>query len=117
MRLLVPVIAAATVLLLVSCGSGSGAKPAPPTASLTASKAAINTGQEATLTWSSTNATSCTATGGWSGELAASGTQSTGALDNDTDFSLTCTGAGGTSTAATTTVAPIPSAPAGAVDE
>src|SRR5260221_11194234 len=107
MRLLVSVIAAAAVLVLVSCG-GSGAKPAPPTASLTASKATINTGQEATLTWSSTNATSCTATGGWGGELAVRGTQTTGVLRKDTEFFLTWLGRGVASSAAPATGAGTP---------
>jgi hypothetical protein len=47
------------------------------------------------LTWSSTNASSCTASGTWSGSKAISGTQSTGTLTNTSVFSLTCTGSGG----------------------
>ncbi|MDB6084330.1 MAG: glu81, partial [Gammaproteobacteria bacterium] len=112
MRLLVPIIAVAAVWMTVSCGGKSAGSQPVPTASLMASRPTVNTGQSVTLTWNSTNAASCTASGGWSGELAASGTQSSGTLDNDTDFSLSCTGAGGTSTAATTTVTvdPVPAA-------
>jgi len=66
--------------LLAACG-GSGSSPPPlPTASLSASPTTVSSGGEAVLTWSSTNATSCTASGGWTGAQAASGTQSTGAL-------------------------------------
>ena len=75
--------------------------PAPPvpTVTLTSSAASVTSGQSATLTWSSTNATSCTASGGWNGTLATSGSQSTGALTQNSSFTLTCTGGGGTGTA------------------
>jgi hypothetical protein len=96
--------------LLFGCGGGGSSTPPAPTATLTAAKTAVNHGEDTTLTWSSTNATSCTASGGWSGSLAASGSQSTGALTAAADFTLTCTGAGGTSQPATTTVHMIPTA-------
>jgi len=103
-------------LLLAACG-GSGSAPvttAPSaaTASITASPTTVNSGGAAMLTWSSANATSCSASGGWAGGLAASGSQSTGALTADSTYSVTCTGAGGASpaVAATVTVAPVPTA-------
>jgi hypothetical protein len=46
-----------------------------PTATLTASASSIVVGSTATLTWVSTNATGCTASGSWSGTLATSGSQ------------------------------------------
>jgi hypothetical protein len=95
-------------LFLAACGGGS-VDPSPisplPTASISASRTTVNSGEESTLTWSSTGATSCNASGGWSGALAASGTRGAGALTADTTFSLTCTGAGGTSPAATVKIA------------
>jgi hypothetical protein len=83
-----------------------------PTATLTANPTAISSGGSSTLTWNSTNATSCTASGGWSGTKVASGTQSTGALTTSAAYSLTCTGLGGTSavTTATVTIGTIPTA-------
>jgi hypothetical protein len=48
------------------------------------------------LQWSSSNATSCTASGGWSGTLATAGSKVTGALTATTTYTLSCTGAGGT---------------------
>jgi hypothetical protein len=114
MRCLGPVMTMGAALLLAACG-GSGSAPATtnppvsppaPTASLTASPTTIASGGTSTLTWSSTNATSCTATGGtFAGAKATSGSQSTGALTADATYSLTCTGTGGTSTAASATVA------------
>src|SRR5262249_1171201 len=65
-----------------------------PTASLTASPTSIVPGNSSTLTWSSTNATSCSGTGftvtapGTSGSTSVSPTATT-------TYTLTCTGSGG----------------------
>ena len=75
-----------------------------PTAVLTASPPVATAGSAVVLSWSSANATGCTASGGWSGALAPSGTQRSGALYSPTNFSLECTGAGGVSQLATFTV-------------
>lgn len=115
MRLITSVGALAAVSVLSACGGGSSSAPAAPapalpTASLEPSSQTIGAGGSGTLIWSSTNATSCTASGAWSGTLAASGSRSTGALSANSTFSLTCAGAGGTSAAATATVNVVPSA-------
>jgi hypothetical protein len=90
----------AALLLLSACGGGSA--PAPqPTVSMSASSIMIDAGESATLTWTSAYATSCNASGDWSGTLAASGSQSTGALSDDASYSLVCTGPGGTSQTST----------------
>lgn len=68
--------------------------PTPPTVSLSASPTRVAVGQSSTLSWSSTHATECAASGGWSGSLAPSGSE-TRALSTATTFTLTCTGAGG----------------------
>ncbi len=105
---------AAAAVLLVACGGGGGgggSSPSAPTATLSAAPATVNSGESSTLTWSSSNATACTASGGWSGAVAASGTQSTGILTASTTYTLVCTGAGGTSTPTSTAVtvsAPLP---------
>jgi hypothetical protein len=78
--------------------------PPIPTVTLTSSASAVNSGESVTLTWSSTDATSCSATGGWSGTLATSGSQKTSALTANSTFFLTCTGDGGTSGAASVQV-------------
>jgi hypothetical protein len=70
--------------------------PSPaPTVSLSANSVAIPSGTSATLNWSSTDATSCTAGGGWSGTRPTSGSATVGPLTAQTTFSLTCSGAGG----------------------
>jgi len=73
--------------------------PSAPTVTLTASATTIDAGSHVTLTWSSTDATLCTASDGWSGALATSGSQDTAALAATTTFTLTCNGDGGAGSA------------------
>jgi hypothetical protein len=47
------------------------------------------------LEWSASDADSCIASGGWTGDTASSGSQSTGVLLWNTTFSLSCSGPGG----------------------
>jgi len=73
----------------------------PPTVTITANPTTIAPGSDSTLTWSSSNATSCTATGGWTGTVATSGTLAV-APAATTTYTLSCTGAGGTAQASAT---------------
>jgi len=66
----------------------------PPTLSLSASPTSITQGNSSTISWTSINATSCTASNGWSGSKATSGYQSVSPL-KETTYTLTCTGNGG----------------------
>lgn len=61
--------------------------------SFSATPISINSGQSSLLSWSSTNATSCTANGGWSGAKSTSGSQSVSPTVS-TSYTLDCTGAG-----------------------
>jgi urease beta subunit len=71
--------------------------PPQPTVSISVAPTSIVQGSSATLTWSSTNATSCTASGAWSGTPATSGTMSVTPNSAGTlSYALACTGAGGT---------------------
>ena len=83
-----------------------------PTLTLTASPLSVTTGEASMLSWSSTNATSCVASGGWSGTKSTSGTESTGALAATTTFTLACTGSGGTISQSVTVTANPPPMPA-----
>jgi hypothetical protein len=79
---------------------GPVAAPTPaPTVALSASPTSLTAGQAATLTWNSTDASSCTASGAWSGAQPTSGSTSTGALNTNSTYTLTCTGAGGAGSA------------------
>ncbi len=104
------VLSVNTTYTLICTGAGGSSAPSSvavnvlPTATLAASPLAVAAGNAATLTWSSANATSCNASGGWSGAQPPSGKASTGPLATATTFSLTCTGLGGTSTASTVSV-------------
>lgn len=108
-----------TVLLTVTDFSGAQASvtidivvvsgPAPvPTVDLLANGSSgpitLTVGTAATLSWSSVNATACTASGAWSGSKPTSGSESTGALNTVGAFTytLTCSGAGGSASDAVT---------------
>ncbi len=79
-------------------GTGSGSTPpaaGEPTVTLSASDLQISEGDSVNLSWTTTDADSCTASGGWSGALPANGARNVGPLNAGTTFSLSCTGAGG----------------------
>ncbi len=67
----------------------------PPELTFTADDQNIDYEASTTLNWTSTNATSCTASGSWSGNRSLSGTYDTGALYTTRTYTLTCVGGGG----------------------
>ena len=67
-----------------------------PTLSLSASEGTITAGASVTLSWSSANATSCTASEGWSGARATSGSETIAGLQSSATFGLSCRGKKGT---------------------
>jgi hypothetical protein len=73
-------------------------QPPPPVVNFSASPTSALVGSNATLTWNSTNATSCTASGDWSGAKGLSGSISTGTLSvaKIYIYNLSCSGNGGT---------------------
>ena len=73
--------------------------PSAPSVTLSATPSTVASGASATLNWTSTNATSCAASGGWSGAKGTSGSESSSALTSTTQFALACTGASGTGNA------------------
>ncbi|NND64800.1 MAG: hypothetical protein HKM24_02440 [Gammaproteobacteria bacterium] len=78
-------------------GDRSSTGSPQPTVNLIATPSAINENETTQLSWSTTDATSCTASGGWSGARATSSSGETSpALTSDTQFTLTCLGLGGT---------------------
>jgi len=80
----------------------NAASPPPaPTATLKAGAASISSGGSTSLTWSSTNASSCTASGGWTGTEAASGTKNV-SPSATTTYTIDCTGSGGKAQASAT---------------
>ncbi len=84
-------------------------EPTPaPTLTFTATPSSITQGGSSTLDWSSGNASSCTASGGWSGSKSLSNTQSVSPTQTTT-YTLRCDGPSGSITrSATVTVTSAP---------
>lgn len=94
------ILPSALILILTNCGSGGGGDapavpPGAPTVSISANPQTVNQGGSATLAWSSTNATSCVASGSWSGNKAISGSELLANLASSGTYTLTCTGPNG----------------------
>src|SRR5262249_28379677 len=96
---------------LSSCGGNNpvqvrvgAAPPVLPAVSIGANPTSISSGGSSPLIWSSTDATSCTASGAWSGSKATSGSEGTGTLAASSSFSITCTGPGGSASATASVV-------------
>jgi len=95
------------LLLLAACGGGSGSggndggsRGEPPDVALSATPDTIFAGNSTTLTWSSSpGTTSCSASGGWSGALATSGSQESPLIYSTTTFEVRCSNAAGSTTA------------------
>ena len=95
---------------IVSCcgggGGGGGTTPTPPTTpaptvNLSADPVSVLLENTSTLTWSSTNATSCSAS--WTNQTGSSGSEAvTISTAGNNSFSITCTGAGGSRSATVT---------------
>lgn len=86
--------------------------PSAPTVNLTANPSSVSYGGSSVLSWNSSNATACNATGAWSGSKPTSGTYNTGSLTSTKTYTLTCTGAGGSASDSVTVQVgsqPIPS--------
>ena len=103
-----------SIFILASCGGGGGGgssdnnsgnngggttTPTPaPTVSLSLSTSSIGVNDSFTISWSSANATSCSASGDWSDSIGTSGTLSITETEEGTkNYTITCSGAGGTS--------------------
>lgn len=97
-RLASAVLGCAAAIASTSCGDGGSPSPA---VALQSDAATVALGQRATLRWSTQHATVCTAEGAWSGNKAASGTESVQVPLTQTRnaFGLICSGGGRTARA------------------
>ena len=93
------------LVFIASCGGGGGGgnttpvTPAP-LVSIAADPLTVLLTNTSTITWSSTNATSCSASGSWSGSKAISGSEVvTISTTGNNTYALSCTGAGGSGSA------------------
>ena len=110
MKLKFPIFLTASVLL-VSCGGGGGGGGEPSTPSVPAASISISVsspevylGNDVTISWSTSNATSCEASGDWSGVKSLSGEEViTQNSSGQKSFTLTCQNSEGSSTSRTAT--------------
>lgn len=95
----------------LTCGSVSNTAtvtvsappPAAPTVSMSFASSSLTVGNSTTLSWSSANATSCTASGDWVGTYPTSGSQTIAPTSAGSyTYNMTCTGSGGSATASST---------------
>ena len=81
----------APLLLLAMFASGTAQAQTAGVVTLQANKTSGSAGLVPVLTWSTNPvASSCTASGGWSGTKAASGSQTLSAINASTNYTLTC---------------------------
>ena len=100
-----------SIFILSSCGGGGGGGSTPdpvtpaPVISFSATPTSVPVSSSVTLTWSSSNASSCSASGSWQGSKGVSGSENI-IISNigNNDFSLSCSGSGGTSSKSLTVV-------------
>jgi hypothetical protein len=90
----------AILIALAGCGENSennsqADQSQSPTISFTAAPMAVSSNGSTSLNWNSTNATSCTASGDWSGNKDTSGSEIISQLQTDSTFTLLCAGDGG----------------------
>ena len=108
-----PFSVACLCLALTACGGGGGggagssgggsiSTPAP-SVSLSSSVSSISAKEPFTLTWSSSNATSCSASGAWSGSKVTSGNEEiTEQNAGNNTYTLSCSGSGGSGNSSVT---------------
>ena len=104
----------AGMMMMASCGGsargGGDSTPTPtptptpaPTVTIAVSPTSIVAGDSATVTWATTNATACTASGAWSGTQTCSGSASVSPTAPGTyTYALAVVGPGGNATASAT---------------
>lgn len=105
-------VALTVSLIVAGCGGGGSSsgttstasttgsqQPAnSPVISFTVSRPEINSTQTSQLSWTVTNATSCTGSNAWTGSQPLTGSKSVSYNEGSQTFELSCSGSGGTST-------------------
>jgi hypothetical protein len=112
-------VSIASAILVTGCGGGGGGSPttvtppvvtAPaPTIALSFASPKATVGTPVVLTWTSTNATSCTGSDGLSGSLlTGNSTTITPTVGGVAKYTVSCTGAGGSTSKSADLITPIP---------
>ena len=110
-------------LFVVSCGGGGGSSDNPvialplPTVQLSSSATSVEINNEFTLTWSSTNASSCSASGDWSNTIGTSGSFAiTESSLGTKTYHISCSGGGNTATDSVSVEITSPPAPSVSIE-
>lgn len=82
-------------MFVYKLSEGSGSSLPFPSLAFTASSTSVPVNGSVDLTWTATDADSCSATGGWSGSKALSGSETVGPLSESTSFTLRCSSEAG----------------------
>ena len=100
-------ITSAETTVVSNAGGTEPPAPVVPVVSLSSSASSIDEGQSAIISWSSSDATSCTASGDWLGSLSTSGSETVSPVVTST-YTINCIGDGGsTGDSVTITVSPL----------
>lgn len=111
------------IFLISSCGGGGGGGDAgggnggggytpAPIITFSSSVASVEVNTDFTLTWSTTNATACIASGDWSDSIGTSGTKTfSESASGSKTYTITCSGDGGSDSDSETVVVTDPAAP------
>ena len=86
--------------------AGGGAQGLSPTMVFVVDRSQINKGESINFSWSSTNASECNASGGWSGSKGTSGSARFGPINGTKEFGLTCKSSSGEARRIITIVVP-----------
>lgn len=81
---------------------GGDASDTAPVVVVSATPSIVDAGGSSTLGWSTERASSCAASGAWSGSRATSGTANLSGLTTSDSYTLTCTGPGGSASGSAT---------------
>src|SRR6056300_654267 len=92
-----------SLLIITSCGGGGGGGGSTAVANLAAAISSFTSnifstevGSSVDISWSSTNASSCTASGSWTGSKSTTGSETVEiSTAGESTFTLTCNGEGG----------------------
>ena len=104
-------------LAMAACDGGSSPPPVAPTVTLTSSASDVAVNGVVTLSWSTTHATSCIASGAWNHPQGIDGSEGVAVLRTST-YTLSCSGPGGVATSSVTiTVSGPPSTHSAALEE
>jgi len=105
--------------LLSACGSGdepfTNTVPAPAV-SLNADPISVDYNGSTTLSWNASNVDSCLASGDWSGNKASSGSITLNNLVQDSTYTISCTGSGGSTSKSVSVSIRIVSASTGSLE-